>query len=330
MTARVLTLLQVMVLLVSMVKGNEPTNCSSLVQRESSARSRTTDALETEAGTWAAFMQRNHQMLSTYMSTYVSDMARVLAGQKPQSNSSGMMTMISVGITVVMLTGGFILLGRVHKAWREQSAGAHGAPSRHVQGSSTVIGSSRAVQRAPKPTAEIDSRSSLGAARPREELPVLCDDLVVPENRECILLVPKLDSNEVAINDHQGQQVFIARCPEEDARIVLTSPTDEVFSTVRTARTAGMAALAVHGPYDSEFGILKGMPSGDYELTGSGRRIRFQTSSGRLNVVDEDTRIMAFSESEGGQRQFRIGPRVDVGLVITCILGIDLLQKDFR
>lgn len=325
MAAMLLALLQVMVLLVSMVKGNEPTNCSSLVQRESSA-SRTTDALETEAGTWAAFMQRK-QMLSTYMSTYVSDMARVLAGQKPQSNSSGMMTMISVGITVVMLTGGFILLGRVHKAWREQSAGAQ---SRQVQGSSTVIGSSRAVQRAPKPTAEIDSRSSLGAARSREELPVLCDDLVVPENRECILLVPKLDSNEVAINDHQGQQVFIARCPEEDARIVLTSPTDEVFSTVRTARTAGMAALAVHGPYDSEFGILKGMPSGDYELTGSGRRIRFQSSSGRLNVVDEDTRIMAFSELEGGQRQFRIGPRVDVGLVITCILGIDLLEKDFR
>lgn len=63
---------------------------------------------------------------------------------------------------------------------------------------------------------------------------------------------------------------------------------------------------------------------------GSGRCLRFQFSSGRLNVVDEDTRLMALSEMEGGARQFRIGPKVDVGLVMAAVLGIEVLQKDFR
>ena len=54
---------------------------------------------------------------------------------------------------------------------------------------------------------------------------------------------------------------------------------------------------------------------------GSGRCVRFQFSSGRLNVVDEDTRLMALSELEKGVRQFRIGPKVDVGLVIASVLG---------
>lgn len=221
--------------------------------------------------------------------------------------------------------------GRLHHSF----AGAQGLECIRIwdasekPGSTSSLGSTRAVQRAPKLSGDVTS--SLGAARAREELPVLCDDLVVPENRECVLLVPKLDRDEVAINDHQGQQVFVAqRSEEDDSRIVLMSPTHEIFATVRTARASGgMAALAIHGAYEKEFGILKGMKGGDYELTGSGRRIRFQTSSGRLNIVDEDTRIMALSESERG-RQFRIGPRVDVGLVICCVLGIDLLESDFR
>lgn len=326
MSLRILVLL----FMSTVVKGIEPTNCSSLVQRDAATRSRTSDVLEIakKEGTWAAVLQRHRQMLSTYL----SDVERMLAGQKPQSNSSWIMMTISVVITAVMLVGGCIVLSRVHKAWNASVSGTQarsqvpGFPS-----STSSLGSTRAVQRAPKPSPD-DTSTSLGAARAREELPVLCDDLVVPENRECVLLVPKLDRDEVAINDHQGQQVFVAQqSEEEDSRIVLLSPTHEIFATVRTARASGgMAALAIHDPYEKEFGILKGMKGGDYELTGSGRRIRFQTSSGRLNIVDEDTRIMALSESERGQRQFRIGPRVDVGLVISCILGIDLLESDFR
>lgn len=307
----------------------EPTNCSSLVQRDAATRSRTSDVLEiaNKEATWAALLQRHRQMLSRYL----SDVERILAGQKPQSNSSWIMMTISVVITAVMLLGGCIILSRVQKAWNASVSGqarSHQVPS--FPSSASSLGSTRAVQRAPKPSGDVTS--SLGAARAREELPVLCDDLVVPENRECVLLVPKLDRDEVAINDHQGQQVFVAqRSEEEDSRIVLMSPTHEIFATVRSSRASGgMAALAIHGPYEKEFGILKGMKGGEYELTGSGRRIRFQTSSGRLNIVDEDTRIMALSESERGQRQFRIGPRVDVGLVICCVLGIDLLESDFR
>lgn len=324
MSLRILVLL----FMSTLVEGIEPTNCSSLVQRDAATRSRTSDVLEiaNKEATWAALLQRHRQMLSTYL----SDVERILAGQKPQSNSSWIMMTISVAITAVMLLGGCIILSRVHKGWNASVSGTQArsqVPS--FPGSTSSLGSTRAVQRAPKPSGDVTS--SLGAARAREELPVLCDDLVVPENRECVLLVPKLDRDEVAINDHQGQQVFVAqRSEEDDSRIVLMSPTHEIFATVRTARASGgMAALAIHGAYEKEFGILKGMKRGDYELTGSGRRIRFQTSSGRLNIVDEDTRIMALSESERG-RQFRIGPRVDVGLVICCVLGIDLLESDFR
>lgn len=312
MSLRILVLL----FMSTLVEGIEPTNCSSLVQRDAATRSRsqldpprTSDVLEiaNKESTWAALLQRHRQMLSTYL----SDVERILAGQKPQSNSSWIMMTISVAITAVMLLGGCIILSRVHKGWNASVSGTQArsqVPS--FPGSTSSLGSTRAVQRAPKPSGDVTS--SLGAARAREELPVLCDDLVVPENRECVLLVPKLDRDE------------------DDSRIVLMSPTHEIFATVRTARASGgMAALAIHGAYEKEFGILKGMKGGDYELTGSGRRIRFQTSSGRLNIVDEDTRIMALSESERG-RQFRIGPRVDVGLVICCVLGIDLLESDFR
>lgn len=159
----------------------------------------------------------------------------------------------------------------------------------------------------------------------------MCDDLVVPDGRECVLFFPKFERHEISINDHKGQTVLIASRGEEDnARLILKSPSHEVFATIRNARASGMAALAIHGPTDREFGMLKSLKNGDYEFLGSGRCIRFQSSSGRLNVVDEDTRLMALCESEKGTRQIRIGPRVDVGLVIAAILGTELLEKDFK
>eukprot|EP00913_Durusdinium_trenchii_P015919 g14960.t1 len=294
----------------------EATTCSSLVQREQSMRSRTVRT--------HSFLLQSKQMLSSWMSSA----ALALLGQKPQSKGSGIMFLISVILTGVLLVGGCILLARVHKSWQQGLAGREAeAKSTFIQATpKSWSGSARAVPRAPKPEA---SDASSGAARAREELPVMCDDLVVPDGRECVLFFPKFERHEISINDHKGQT--------DNVRLILKSPSHEVFATIRNARASGMAALAIHGPTDREFGCLgkqdgdsRFLKNGDYEFLGSGRCIRFQSSSGRLNVVDEDTRLMALCESEKGTRQIRIGPRVDVGLVIAAILGTELLEKDFK
>lgn len=117
MSLRILVLL----FMSTLVEGIEPTNCSSLVQRDAATRSRTSDVLEiaNKEATWAALLQRHRQMLSTYL----SDVERILAGQKPQSKSSWIMMTISVAITAVMLLGGCIILSRVHKGWNASVSG---------------------------------------------------------------------------------------------------------------------------------------------------------------------------------------------------------------
>ncbi|CAE7634757.1 unnamed protein product [Symbiodinium sp. CCMP2592] len=163
----------------------------------------------------------------------------------------------------------------------------------------------------------------------------------------CVLFLPNLADaagQEVSVDDHRGVGVFKARftkTPKQDSvRLSLLSPQDEVFCTLRQTLRPTTPGFAIFGSEGRQFGVLRQGSSGSFEVSAAGRTVTMQKGAGeRINVVDEDTRLMAMSElvSSGGwssaaskQRKVRVGPAVDAGLMVLSCLGTELLQMDRR
>lgn len=196
----------------------------------------------------------------------------------------------------------------------------------------------------------LPSRRSVGAPGVMH----LCAELVVPDDTECNLLVPDLNTNapgatdRITIHDSSGLPVFHAsysrssrhsqQGSRDTKRLILWSAIDGlIFAFCRDVEAAlGHASgLAIFHHYEVPFGVLRQNSVGDRSaysiLMHSGREIFFHQTSEDVGfrAEDENGRLLAMVMGLA-PRCVRIGPSVDAGLVTLAMLGIDLLELDAR
>jgi len=195
-------------------------------------------------------------------------------------------------------------------------------------------------------------------------LPSLCSELVVPEENECSLLLPRVFpqagelSGQVSIDDVKEMSVFHAVYylpgyqPTDEApppraakgqrrRLILRSAVDDL--TFAYCCDAPLEPGCTHPGYtifdheDQAFGTLR--PAGPNEQLGFRVRGRgdYQVAFlgdmqvGNVNATDEQGRLLAISEAINASiRCIRIGPQVDAGFMTLTMLAIDLLRYDIR
>lgn len=193
---------------------------------------------------------------------------------------------------------------------------------------------------------------------PREGGPpsgiVLCPDLVVPDGCECILLVPRLDPclrGKLTVDDADGVPVFhvaalgpaqqagggYARQGPRGPRLVLSSTRHggTVFAHCQLSGPGPGASVTITDSASRPFGSLRLRASEGGRLyqavTGTGEEVNIQADAhGDLTATDRHERLCAIARHLPAKRarRFRIGPFVDVGLMLLCTLGIDLLETE--
>jgi len=188
-----------------------------------------------------------------------------------------------------------------------------------------------------------------------DEGPYLCSELIVPEGKECTLVVPRLprggpgaSGGHVVISDASGMPVLRASYnlsiavptraprPRDLKRLVLSSASGETafaFCRDGEAQLGGTSAgLAIHHSSETAFGVLcaDGCQAGDgcSVITQRGSRIYFRRGLqvGSLNVTDDSGQLLAVAEPAGTAHSVRVGQLVDAGLITLGLLGIDLLE----
>eukprot|EP00435_Cladocopium_sp_Y103_P011128 s2354_g2.t2 len=214
--------------------------------------------------------------------------------------------------------------------------------------------SQRSVPIAPRPSERPrDSRASEGrpsavpGSAPRPLSMVLCSDLLVQDGLECTLVLPRLallsTNAQVNVSDTKGGAVFrikFSLIPDRDGtRLVMSNQSgDMTFATASDSRTvkAGAAqqrSLSIMNPKDpSRQYLLEDKSGGDFQVSNtSGQFIRFISIPGGFNAIDDQDQLLAFLDppvrNNPGQVA-RIGPLVDVGLIVMCFLGIGVLTND--
>lgn len=175
----------------------------------------------------------------------------------------------------------------------------------------------------------------------------LCPDLVVPEKQECTLLIPRILTagrrmGEVSVADIRGSSVFRAKWEEGDAgkKISLISASQETFvfgccgQTASSSRPGVPPTMIIQYADGRQFGSLGAdateAGSSYVVSTPRGRLWKFKGDAhlGNLNAMDGQSRLLAIAEPDfRGERCVRIGPQVDVGLMILSMMAIDLLES---
>jgi len=190
----------------------------------------------------------------------------------------------------------------------------------------------------------------------------LCPELVVPEGKECKLVVPKLQMDglgsggKIAICDQQGLPVLTASysCfsgatgrgtsrPKDLRRLRLTSATGEtVFASCRDAEVDPGAMgrstrLVLQGRSEEPFGSLSAdgyqSLSGYSVITQKGSAVYFRAGlkAGVMNATDDSGRLLAVIEPSGPTHTLiRVGQFVDAGLITITMMGIDILEQGGR
>jgi len=211
--------------------------------------------------------------------------------------------------------------------------------------------SQRAVQSAPRPS----ERSAAIPARGSEARPstaqqplsmVLCSDLLVQDGLECTLVLPRLallkTNAQVNVSDTKGGAVFrikFSLTPDRDGtRLVMSNQTgDMTFATASDSRSvqagAQQRALSIMNPKDpSRQYVLEDKGGGDFQVSNTvGQFIRFVSIPGGFNAIDDQDQLLAFLDPpvrNGAGQVARVGPLVDVGLIVMCFLGIGVLTSD--
>lgn len=176
---------------------------------------------------------------------------------------------------------------------------------------------------------------------------VLCSDLLVQDGLECTLVLPRLaalsTNAQVNVSDTKGGAVFrikFSLIPDRDGtRLVMSNQSgDMTFATASDSRTvkAGAAqqrSLSIMNPKDpSRQYLLEDKSGGDFQVSNtSGQFIRFISIPGGFNAIDDQDQLLAFLDPpvrNNPVQVARIGPLVDVGLIVMCFLGIGVLTND--
>eukprot|EP00927_Polykrikos_kofoidii_P005905 TRINITY_DN12372_c0_g1_i1.p1 TRINITY_DN12372_c0_g1~~TRINITY_DN12372_c0_g1_i1.p1 ORF type:complete len:481 (-),score=67.47 TRINITY_DN12372_c0_g1_i1:191-1516(-) len=195
---------------------------------------------------------------------------------------------------------------------------------------------------------------------PFEEKSQLCEELVVPQHSECLLIVPRLECGDgsepvsVVIDDVRGTGVFrvVLSSKETSSKETHSSQTGTDHSrclALGSFSNDALFALARLRDFEQAVGLYTHMDMhyGDLEISevtsGNGAKLRFTAPSGEkllfmvgesvklVNVLAEDGRLLAIvetrrSDSIDGPRSVVIGPGVDVAVILLCLLGIDWLE----
>jgi len=177
----------------------------------------------------------------------------------------------------------------------------------------------------------------------------LCLELVVPESRECTLLIPRpwiAVHNPLRVADARGVAVFTAsfvsgqgRFPQD--RVLILASADDgaqfgVLGEVTHALTIG-PCVTVYNSTGGIFGLLKPAVhfQSAYVLAIGGRDCVFVSGDsieGATSIKDDEGRLLAIAEPRpnittgNDLRSVTVGPLVDAGLILLCFLGVDMLE----
>jgi len=189
------------------------------------------------------------------------------------------------------------------------------------------------------------SRSLAAPQAPPQDAPgpqpsslYLCGhELVVPDNTECNLIVPSIQSQrstndmvKIMINDTQGSSILLGeiyKAPLYDGtRIELKSR--EGANTWARCRDNGRGCFTLHSKDSSwTWGTISMSANGIVDFkTNEGQKVSFDgPASGKMSIVDSHGILLGVSDVTSGGRSVRVGPLVDVGFIMICHLAIDLL-----
>lgn len=244
-------------------------------------------------------------------------------------------------------------------------AGRHGEPQQNDRFSTTRepmprvsmprASASKPVHKAARPSVPGTGMSAVGASSsrslaapqaPPQDAPgpqpsslYLCGhELVVPDNTECNLVLPSIQSQpstndkvKVMINDTQSSPILLGeiyKAPLYDStRIELKSR--EGANTWARCRDNGRGSFTLHSKDSSWTWATISMSANgiiDFE-TKEGQKVFFEGGpSGKMSIVDSHGILLGVSDVSSGGRSVRVGPLVDVGFIMICHLAIDLLH----
>jgi hypothetical protein len=197
------------------------------------------------------------------------------------------------------------------------------------------------MSRASAGSASGSAASSDGKNKDKEQ-PLLCPSLVVPKGMDLVFAIrsalnQQRQELDFDILDLQGAplcRVVVAERGERKAPccgIFLQTLTRMPLAVINTEQVyAGTGPPSLCRPNGSLFGVLKHDGSAGYTLKHtSGRRLlEFSGDFHKKSVTAIDSsgvRVCVTEPRENGY-QIRIGPRIDAGMVICCLLGIDKLE----
>lgn len=176
----------------------------------------------------------------------------------------------------------------------------------------------------------------------------LCLELVVPEFRECTLVMPRRWLGIPAplkILDRRGVAVFTAsfmpaqgRFPHNRVLLLCGAGDGAQFGVLGEVQQAPTRALylTIYSAAGGIFGTLKqgSQGPGSYVLVIGGKECIFLQcggTEGSQAASDDEGRLLSITEPQGGSgdqsRFITVGPLVDAGLMMLCFLGCDLLEN---
>lgn len=189
--------------------------------------------------------------------------------------------------------------------------------------------------------------------------PSLCSELLIPQNCESALLMPRQFppvgelQGRILIEDVEQSPIFHAtyylrprRGEHTDllpqpSRLVLASAADDfVYASCIDAHSKATSpsglGLQVQDDRGRDFGMLT--PNGRSEKSGFILKTHTDLqvswigdhSLGKLNCVDQNGMLLATTDPHGPHQVIRIGYGTDSGLILLCLLGVELLRQDLR
>eukprot|EP00931_Biecheleriopsis_adriatica_P037094 TRINITY_DN21298_c0_g1_i1.p1 TRINITY_DN21298_c0_g1~~TRINITY_DN21298_c0_g1_i1.p1 ORF type:complete len:405 (-),score=50.65 TRINITY_DN21298_c0_g1_i1:65-1279(-) len=352
-----------------------PATCSSLLQSNQTRKSRTSLEIEdklslsshvkdtnlSQAGR-TSLAQKSQVALNILAKRFGLSLISIFNMRKvePDAEDGGSWTFPIITLLLLLVLGGYLYM-HVRDKRRASAEPSHASPA-FMAGNTpnaSLLPSAKSVPHKPRPSQSMRPSTAPSGPAAKDPTPspsilpelFLCPGLVVPDQTECTLIVPRIDHRgtkmlQVSIDDCRGVSVFRMELypqPARDgSRLVLLSPNgDTIFARCKDVPDASQyghpertPALGIYGQNVAQpFGLLVNNGRSFEVSTLTKQRIRFQGQSGSLNAVDEQDKLLALSDPapdgpRGAKRRtVRIGPLVDAGLMTICYLGVDVMES---